>query len=114
MSLLKLNGWGARLLLLLFAGTEITLMVTAGGQEDRTWEGVLALVLVLAAAARTLLSGSYPLPIPSTVAIIVAVGLSTGLITWQFGTSGWPGYSAWHIGANMFVLVSLSLHGRIE
>ncbi len=112
-SLLSLTGWGGRLLLLLFAATETTLMVTGGGQQDTAWQGILALVLMLAAASRTVLSRSYPLPLRSTIAVVVAVGLTAGLITSQLSTTGWPGYSAWHIGATMFVLISLSLRGRI-
>jgi len=110
--LLRLSSIGAKLIFGLFAGTEIVMWLTAGGKESQTWQGILGLALVLAAAARTVLPGSFPLPFFQTLAIVATVPLSTALIIWQLWTTGWPGYGAWVIGANMFVMIALGLRGR--
>jgi len=110
--LLRLSSVGAKLIFGLFASTEIIMWLTAGGQQSQTWQGILALALVLGSAARTVIPGASPLPLPHSLAIVGAVPVSTALTVWQLSATGWPGYGAWVIGANMFVMIALGLRGR--
>jgi hypothetical protein len=111
--LLALTGPGAHLILLLYVVTQVTLAVTGGGDPMRTWQGVAALVLVLLAAVLTVRPGRYPLRLSRTIVIVLVVVVSTLVISWQLKTDGsWPGYSAWYIGADTFLMLALGLRGR--
>jgi hypothetical protein len=109
---LELTGNGARAILALFVVTQVTLAVAAGGAPMRSWRGWLALALVIAAAVLVVTPGPYPMRGSWVAGILVAVTISTVLMNWSLSTSGWPGYSSWHFGANTFVLLAVALRGR--
>lgn len=109
---LELTGNGARAILMLFVVTQVTLAVAAGGAPMRSWRGWLALTLVIAAAALVVTPGPYPMRGSWVAGILAAVTISTVLMNWSLSTSGWPGYSSWHFGANTFVLLAVALRGR--
>jgi hypothetical protein len=101
-------------LLLLFVVSQTVLGVTARGPVVLTWQTVTALVLVNGAAVLAVLPGPTPLRASSTAAILGAVTLSTILITWNLPTdNSVAGYSAWHLGANTFLLFAVALRRRI-
>lgn len=112
-AMLALTGRTARLVLLLYITCQATLAVTGGGDPMRTWQGVLAFVMVMGISVLTVTPDRYPIRLSWTAAIVVVVVASSALIVWQLRTDGsWPGYSAWYIGANTFLLLALGLRGR--
>ena len=112
-ALLQLTGRGAHLVLLLYLVSWTVLAITAGGDPMRTWEGGVALALVMAVSVLTVRPDRYPLRLSWTIAIVLAVAISTVLISWQLQTDGgWPGYNSWYVGANTYVLLALWLRGR--
>lgn len=109
---LRLNGIGARLIGVLFAITIGTLAVVSGSTQH--WEGVVSLILVIAAGALAVTRGGYPVSLPITFAILAIVGVSTALVTLELPLhERMPGYTAWHLGANTFLLLTLSIRGRV-
>lgn len=110
--LLSLAGTGTRVLLLIFVLTQVVLFASTMQDLGQPWLGAIALVLVVVAAVIATRSGPYPLPLLSMVLVIVAVAASTALVSWQLPTSGWAGYASWHLGANTFLLLAVSLRGR--
>ncbi len=112
-SLLRLTGRGARVVLLLYIGSWTVLAITGGGDPIRTWQGGVALFLVMAVSVLTVMPDRYPLRMSRTIAIILVVAISTILVSWQLQTDGgWPGYNAWYVGANTYLLLALGLRGR--
>ena len=111
---IDLTGFGARLLLVLFTVTQVALAFASGGTADGTWQSILALVAVVGTATLLVLPGAFPLRLAAVFVVLGAVIVSTVLVTWQITPGQWPGYGAWHLGANTFLLTALALRGRIR
>jgi hypothetical protein len=109
---LELTGKGAHAILVLFVVTQVTLAVFSGGAPMQSWRGWLALTLVIAAAVLVVTPGPYPMRVSWVAVVLAAVTVSTVLMNWSLSTTGWPGYSSWHFGANTFVLLAVALRGR--
>jgi hypothetical protein len=111
--LLGLSGPGAWVLAGLYCVTYVTLAVLSGGEPLQTWEGRIALVLVLATAVLLVLPWRYPLPFPLVAWVLAVVVFSTAAICWHLSPEGWPGWTSWNFGADTFLLFMLALRGRV-
>ena len=110
--LLNLTGTATQLLVALFAVTQIALFASTSYVVKNPWVSGIALILVIGATVASTRPGPYPLTPSRTYLTVAAVAASTALVSWQLPTSGWPGYASWHLGANTFLLLGISLRGR--
>lgn len=111
--LLGLTGPGAWALAGLYVATYLMFGLTAGLRVTSTAPGAVALALTLVAAVALVLPGPHPIPLPLVAAVIATVAFTTAAIMWQLSPIGWPGWPAWIIGANTFLLFTVALRGRI-
>jgi len=110
--LLGMDRLGARVVAGVFGMIQLILVVTAGGPQTATWQGLLAVLLILAALAALVSRGADPLPLPRTLAIVAVVPVSLALDLPLLSTTGWPGYSGWFVGADAVLMIGLALRGR--
>ncbi|MDB5621437.1 hypothetical protein, partial [Tardiphaga sp.] len=110
--LLNLTGPATQLLVALFAITQIVLFASTSYVVANPWVCGIALVLVIGIIIASTRPGPYPLRPSLTYLTVAVVAASTALVSWQLPTSGWPGYASWHLGANTFLLLGISLRGR--
>jgi len=112
-TLLNLTGRGSLILLALYGITQTVLFATTTNDIVSPLVSGAALALVIAAAISSTRPGPFPLELRLAYITVGVVAASTALVSWQLPTSGWAGYASWHLGANTFLLLNLSLRGRI-
>lgn len=112
--LLRLTSVAAQGLVGLFLITQAVLAMGTLGDVLVPWISVVALAAMsLGAVVVMRPGGGYPLSGRRTTLVLVAVLVSTAMVTWNLPSHGWPGYASWHLGADTFVLLALGLRGRI-
>lgn len=111
--LLRLTSFPARLVLLLFIGTQVLLAVVNLDLVTAPWRSILGLVLVSFAAALITVGVANTFPLSLVLVIFAIVVASTVLVTWNLPDAGPLHYAGWHWGAITFVLFVLALRERI-
>jgi hypothetical protein len=111
--LLGLTGVGAKILVVLYWLTFLSLAILSGGPPMQTVEGWVALMLVLASSVLLILPWRYPLPGPLVGALIAVTGFTTIAICWHLDPVLWPGYTSWNFGAITFLMYMVALRGRV-
>lgn len=105
---------GAFLVYLLFALSNAAFAVATLDRVESPWPVLGALVLVNAAALLLVRGHHDPFPLWWSLAVVLAVGASTALISWQVIHIDDPGRELWHIFANTWLLFFVALRGRAE
>lgn len=103
---------GVWAILALFVVGQATFTLTTLDAVSSPWPCLAALIVVSAAAYPLALPHRDPFPLQWSFWIVVAVLLSTALISWQLSPTGDPGREAWHHGANTWLLFFLAIRGR--
>ncbi|WP_426325542.1 hypothetical protein [Microbacterium sp. E-13] len=109
----KLTDRAGQGILLLFVLTQWVLAISTIGSVLVPWVSILAVLLVSASAVVVMRPGSFPLSMLRTSLVVGSAIVTTAMVTWNLPTDGWPGYAAWHLGANSLVLMALGIRGRI-
>jgi hypothetical protein len=111
-SILRLNGWAGRVVLLVYGvGTAIVAVLNLSGLIVPTL-GVVALVLFGLGLALLAFGGGEPLDLRWTIGIVVVVTATTAISSWNILDPQNPGYATWPLGAMTFLLFVLALRGR--
>jgi hypothetical protein len=112
-ALLGLNGTAARIVLVLFWATFLSMALLSGGTAMTNPLSVVALVITLGSAALIIWPGPDPLPWASTAVVVVGAAVSSTIVVWQLDPSEAPSYSSWNFGADTFLMFGLAMRGRI-
>lgn len=96
----------------IFIGIHTTLAIVNSDVLRNRWPTFLSLSLIAACAICLCVVLSHPLSRSVTAAVVVLAPLTAALISWQLPNQGWPGYAAWHVGANTFLLCVVAARGR--
>jgi hypothetical protein len=111
-SILRLNGWAGRVVLLVYGiGTTFVAVLNLGGMIYPSL-GLIAIALLWAGLTMLGLSRAEPLPILWTVGIIEVVVVTTAISSWNIVDPKNAHYATWPLGAMTFLLFVLALRGR--
>jgi hypothetical protein len=103
---------GAWAILALFITTEAVFAFTTFDAVKTPWICVMALVVVSGAGVLVALPHEEPFPQKYGWYIILAIIVSTALISWQLADEGTLEREAWHFGAISWLLFFLAIRGR--
>lgn len=107
-----LQTWTARGLLLLFAAVHIALAVTPGPTPTLATTTALAFAITSATMVVLLPEARWQLLLP-IVAAVLAAGAAV-IVVPGLPQAGWPGYSAWPLGAATLIAVGLALRSKTD
>ena len=111
-SLLRLNDWSGRVVLIFYGvGTTIVATLNLGGLILPGF-GIAALALLWVGLAVLARPDEEPFMMRSTLAVIAIVVVTTSISCWNIANVMMPGYATWHLGAMTFLLLVLALRGR--
>jgi len=111
-SILHLNGWAGRLLLIVYGlGTAIVAVLNLSGHIYPAL-GIVAIGLFALGLALLGLGRGEPLGLGWSIGVIVVVVVTMALSAWNIADPAHPGYATWPLGAMTFLLFILALKGR--
>ncbi len=110
--LLFLDGTAARLIVALFVSANAVFTVTTADRLTTPWPAYVAMILVSCTAALLVRSRPDPFPWPDTVTVLIAVIVSSALISFALPDTGAMGRATWHLGSNTWLLFFLALRRR--
>jgi len=111
-ALLRLTSGQARVVVTLFAVSNVVYAVTTLDEVKHALPVLLAMLIVNAAAVLLVLDAPDPFPLSWTWAIVGTVASSTVLVAFQLPEAGPPGRASWHLGSNAWLLFFLALRRR--
>jgi len=110
--LLSLDSTGARIIAAVFIVSNALFTFATLDRVDQAWPSIVAMVLVSATALLLVRSHPDPFPLRDTLIVVSVVIVSTALVSWQLPLEGPPARSAWHLGANTWLVFFLALRRR--
>lgn len=111
-SILRLNGWAGRLVLLVYGiGTTIVAIANLGGLIVPSL-GIVSLVLLWAGLAILGLIQGEPLGLAWSIGIVAIVTVVTAISSGNIANPADPHYATWPLGAMTILLFVLALRGR--
>lgn len=110
--LLALDSRGARIIGAVFVAANFIFTVATLHMVAHPWPPLLAMILVNATAVLLMRAHPDPFPLRDAIIAVIVVVISTALVSWQLPTEGPPARSAWHLGANTWLMFFLALRRR--
>lgn len=110
--LLALDSRGARIIGAVFIASNFIFTVATLHMVDNPGPPLVAMIMVSGAAVLLMRAHPDPFPLRDAIIAVVVVVISTALVSWQLPIEGPPARSAWHLGANTWLMFFLALRRR--